>query len=239
MIVLFTDFGYKGPYVGEMKSAIYQAGYSGPVVDLMHDAPSFNPRASAYLLASLVSSFPVGSIFVCVIDPGVGSARQPLLVKAGGYTFVGPDNGLLNVIVSSFDDTQAFEITWQPEHLSASFHGRDLFAPIAVNAWFEQLNTDELVLLNDFETWSENLDEIIYIDDFGNCITGLRYHEDLKEKALSVKEHSLIYARTFSDVKQGEGFWYQNSNGLCEIAINQGSAQSLFGCQVGSKVIWE
>ena len=94
MIVLFTDFGLSGPYVGQVKAVLYRLAPAVPVVDLFADAPTHDPRASAYLLASFRDEFPVGTVFECVVDPGVGSARAALAVEADGRWFVGPDNGL-------------------------------------------------------------------------------------------------------------------------------------------------
>ena len=128
MIVLFTDFGVTGPYVGQMKSVLCQQASTIPVIDLMHDAPTFDPQAAAYLLASLVSEFPHDSVFLCVVDPGVGSDRRPLIAKINERWFVGPDNGLFNIVARHALDISKmkwWEITWQPERLSASFHGRD------------------------------------------------------------------------------------------------------------------
>ena len=132
MIALFTDFGWQGPYVGQMKAVLYKHALSKPIVDLMHDAPTFNPRSSAYLLASVVSCFAKDSVFLCIVDPGVGSAeRKPVIVKADDYWFVGPDNGLFNIVAKRANKLEWWDITWQPDNLSNTFHGRDLFAPVA------------------------------------------------------------------------------------------------------------
>jgi S-adenosylmethionine hydrolase len=139
MIVLFTDFGHHGPYVGQMKAVLHQVAGAVPIVDLLHDAPVFDSRLSSYLLATYAAEFPEGSVFACVVDPGVGSARRPLVLRAGGHWYVGPANGLLQAVTQPSlacqtckdDRTKAWQITWRPERLSDSFHGRDLFAPIA------------------------------------------------------------------------------------------------------------
>src|SRR5437763_1324312 len=130
-IVLFTDFGSSDPYIGQIKAVLEREAPGVPVIDLLNDAPSFRVRAAAHLLASLVSEFARGSVFIAVVDPGVGSERVPVAVHAGGYHFVGPDNGLLSVFAARARDAQVWRIAWAPERLSASFHGRDLFAPVA------------------------------------------------------------------------------------------------------------
>ncbi|MEW7980151.1 MAG: SAM-dependent chlorinase/fluorinase [gamma proteobacterium symbiont of Phacoides pectinatus] len=124
-IALFTDFGPEGICIGQMRAVLADAGL--PVFDLMNDAPAFDPRAGAYLLAALADSLPDGTLYLCVVDPGVGTGRMPLLVRHRGSWFIGPDNGLLSRL-----DGTVQRIDWRPERLSESFHGRDLFAPAAV-----------------------------------------------------------------------------------------------------------
>ena len=144
MIVLFTDFGWQGPYVGQMKAVLAQQAPDQTVIDLMHDAPVFNSRAAAYLLASLVEPFPKDTVFLAVVDPGVGSGeRRPCVLQADGRWYVGPDNGLFNVIAKQSAEYTAWVIDWQPDSLSDSFHGRDLFAPVAAQLASGQLPADD------------------------------------------------------------------------------------------------
>src|SRR5262249_35613023 len=131
MIVLFTDFGLTGPYTGQVKAVLQREAPGVPVVDLFADAPTANPRAAAYLLAAYSAWFDAGTIFLCVVDPGVGGARAPVIVEADGRFFVGPGNGLSEIVRRRARQARVFEITWQPPDLSATFHGRDLFAPVA------------------------------------------------------------------------------------------------------------
>jgi len=97
-IVLFTDFGPSGPYIGQMESVLLQAAPNVPVINLLSNAPTADPRLSSYLLAALRHGFPVNSIFLAVVDPGVGGTRRAVVLQADGQTFVGPDNGLLNTV---------------------------------------------------------------------------------------------------------------------------------------------
>ena len=133
MIVLFTDFGPGGPYTGQTKAVLAQEAPGVPVIDLADDLAPYAPEPAAYLLAALAAAFPPGAVFVCVVDPGVGSERAPLALGAGGRWFVGPDNGLLAIVARRAGDARWFAIAWRPESLSASFHGRDLFAPVAAH----------------------------------------------------------------------------------------------------------
>ena len=131
MIVLFTDFGLHGPYTGQMKAVLHQMAPSIPIIDLFSDAPVGNPKASAYLLASYAAWFSAGAVFLCVVDPGVGGARPAIILEADGRWYVGPGNGLFELVQRRARQARSWDITWKPEHLSASFHGRDLFAPVA------------------------------------------------------------------------------------------------------------
>ncbi len=126
MIVLFTDFGLYGPYTGQMKAVLHQMAPGIPIVDLFADAPVGDPKASAYLLAAYAAWFPAGTAFLCVVDPGVGGTRPSIILEADGRWYVGPGNGLFELVQRRARETRSWDIHWKPEHLSASFHGRDL-----------------------------------------------------------------------------------------------------------------
>ncbi|MCW9024776.1 MAG: SAM-dependent chlorinase/fluorinase [Gammaproteobacteria bacterium] len=239
MIFLFTDFGYQGSYVGQMKAVLAQQVPNQAVIDLMHDAPMFNPKASAYLLASLIPYLPERTIILGVVDPGVGDHhRRPIMVKADSRWYIGPDNGLFNTVIKQANKAQVWEINWKPQTLSNSFHGRDLFAPIAAmlaegkQVDGKELTTDEIVPVD----WPEQLNEIIYVDHYGNAMTGLSGEQMGATSVIKVEEHEFMFARTFSEVNKGEGFWYVNSNGLIEVAVNQGSSVESFGLGIGDRV---
>lgn len=241
MIVLFTDFGMTGPYVGQMKSVLYQQAPTIPVIDLMHDAPSFDPRAAAYLLASLTGGFPQDSVFLCVVDPGVGSQRRPLIARINERWFVGPDNGLFSIVAQHAPDQSEvrwWEISWLPERLSSSFHGRDLFAPVAAMLANGEAPPGHLVDISPDRLcrWPSDLEKIIYIDHFGNAMTGIRAANLDKHHIIAAGEQQLRWARTFADVAKGQGFWYENSNGLVELAVNQGRADEILRLSVGDAV---
>ena len=131
MIVLFTDFGLAGPYTGQVTAVLQQTAPGVPVIPLFADAPSGRPRPAAYLLAAYAAWFPAGTVLLCVIDPGVGGGRRGLIAEAAGRLYVGPDNGLFELVLRRAASPRCWEITWRPPALSASFHGRDLFAPVA------------------------------------------------------------------------------------------------------------
>jgi len=239
MIVLFTDFGATGPYVGQMKAAIRREAPHVEIIDLFADAPAHDPRASAYLLAAYVDAFPSGSVFLCVVDPGVGGLRAPGILRADGRWFVGPENRLFEPIVRrAAQPPKWWRITWRPETLSASFHGRDLFAPVAARLTHDQVPPGDEYPIDDIRRpqWPDDLAEIVYIDGFGNAMTGVRASTLAEGTRLRVGGVEVGQARTFSDVPTGNAFWYENANGLAEVAVNLGRADSHFGLRVGDAV---
>jgi S-adenosylmethionine hydrolase len=238
MILLFTDFGIAGPYIGEMKLALYRHAPGVPIVDLIADVPPFRPLEAAYLLAALTHGAPTGSVYLCVIDPGVGSARLPVIVKADDYWYVGPENGLLDVVASRARQHGFWEIEWRPDVMSQSFHGRDLFAPVAGMLAMGQ--TPDKIGCRALDRRLDNVPadcpRVIYIDHFGNAMTGLTANAVADRARLEVAGRRIERAGTFSDVPPGTPIWYENSSGLVEIAVNQGSAAEVVGLSVGDSV---
>ncbi|TAN65419.1 MAG: hypothetical protein EPN17_16815 [Methylobacter sp.] len=236
-IVLFTDFGPTGPYLGQMESVLRQTAPNVPVINLLSNAPTADPRLSSYLLAALRYSFPVDSIFLAVVDPGVGGERRAVVLQADGQTFVGPDNGLLNTVAVQAQSTQWGEIIWRPEHCSMSFHGRDIFSPVAaklaINAADDLLQPFDR---SDLNAWPQDLAAVIYFDYYGNAMTGLRYHEAFSGKTLIVNGTAIKQADTFGAVEEGQAFWYKNSSGLVEIAVNKGRAEQQLALELGTQL---
>jgi hypothetical protein len=238
MVVLFTDFGLHGPYTGQMKAVLHRAAPGIPIIDLFADAPAGNPKSSAYLLAAYDDWFPAGSVFLSVVDPGVGGAQPAIIVEADGRWYVGPGNGLFELVQRRAGETRSWDIDWKPESLSASFHGRDLFAPVAAMLARGEPppgrpRTDGVDRRPD---WPDDLAEIVYIDHYGNAMTGLRAAVVPQGARLGAAGRVLKRARTFSDLPRDTAFWYENSNGLAEIAVNQGRADHALGLSIGSAV---
>lgn len=239
MIALFTDFGLAGPYTGQVMAVLHRSAPSVPVISLFADAPSARPKPAAYLLAAYAKWFPAGTMFLCVVDPGVGGARRAVVAEADGRLYAGPDNGLFDIVLRRASVAQLWEITWRPEQLSASFHGRDLFAPIAARlatgekvAALAQPAIDESAS----RAWPDDLAEIVYVDHYGNAMTGLRGALLPPNARLIAGGRQIALAATFSAVPPGEAFWYTNSNGLAEIAVNSGRADAALGLAIGSAV---
>ena len=241
MIILFTDFGRAGPYTGQVKAVLQRHAPGVPVIDLFANAPVRDPKASAYLLAAYAAWFPAGAVFLCVVDPGVGGARAPLALEADGSWYVGPDNGLFELVRRRARRARVFEIAWRPPDLSQSFHGRDLFAPVAA-----QLARGESPALAERapgfgrrSDWPDDLAQVVYLDHYGNALTGLRAAILPPDARLVANGHRVTRARTFSDAAAGMPLWYENSNGLAEIAVNLGRADHALGLEIGTAVIVE
>ena len=238
MIVLFTDFGLDGPYTGQMKAVLHKVAPGIPAIDLFADAPVGNPKASAYLLAAYAEWFAAGTVFLSVVDPGVGGTRPPIILEADGRWYVGPGNGLFELVERRATNNRSWNIDWKPERLSASFHGRDLFAPVAAMLARGEPPPgrppgDSAHRRPD---WPDDLQEIVYIDHYGNAMSGLRAVVLPRNAKLATAGRLLQRAGTFSDRPPGTAFWYENSNGLAEIAVNQGRADRELGLTIGSRV---
>jgi hypothetical protein len=197
--------------------------------------PDFNIRAGAYLLPAYARDFPPGTVFVCVVDPGVGGERRPVMLQADQCWYVGPDNGLFEMVRRRATEHECRVIRWRPSRMAASFHGRDLFAPVAarlVRGEIPDAAPAELTAPADI-SWPEDLAEIIHIDHYGNAITGLRAVSVPTSQAVRIGGEVLKYARVFSEVPPGTAFWYENANGLVEIAVNSDSAAARLGLRPG------
>jgi len=240
MIVLVSDFSIKDPYVGQIKSVLLNLAPSTPIIDLLHDVADYNIKAAAYLLPALVDVFPLNSLFLCVIDPGVGSDRPACVAQIDQRWYVGPDNGLFDVLRKRSRQVRWWRIPPARDSVAPTFHGRDIFAPIAAQiANADMSGLEVLKLPPPVEDWPDDLAEIVYIDHYGNLISGYRFQQ-LPLKASVVFNGVLIHpARTFSDVAVGEPFYYENANRLLEIAVNQGSAQALFNAKSGDRLTFE
>jgi S-adenosylmethionine hydrolase len=236
MIALFTDYGMGNMYVGQMHAVLAQRVPRVPVIDLLHDAPRYNVSASAHLLAALVDHLPGDTVVVAVVDPGVGGDRDPVMVKHGNRWLVGPDNGLLD-IAGAGESNVWFRIDWRPEDLSTTFHGRDLFAPVAA-----MLAEGHLPVATGMERRNvskgdaRSLSEIIYVDHFGNALTGLRAADIAEGTVFRYRNRQISYASCFDEAPADKLFWYRNSIGMVEIAVARDSAADRFRLSIGDRI---
>jgi S-adenosylmethionine hydrolase len=238
MIILFTDFGPGGPYLGQIRAVLHREAPGLAVIDLVSDSPPFDPAAGAYLLAALMPQLAEDAVILAVVDPGVGGPRAPVMVRADKRWLVGPDNGLMAIAARYCATAQWWDITWRSERTSATFHGRDLFAPVAARlargaAPPGTLRRDGRHAGRD---WPRDRPAVIYIDPYGNAMTGLRSAAMAEGRPVVAAGRTVPQARTFADVPPGQAIWYENSIGLVEIAVNRGRADRDLGLAIGTPV---
>ena len=240
MIALFTDFGHDGLYVGQIHALVGAALPDIKVVDLCHTVPAQDIRSAAYLLPAYTRYLPPASIILCIVDPGVGSDRPHAVCESDGRWYIGPDNGQFDVLAQHALNFSKYHFSW-PGQVSNSFHGRDIYTPAACLLTESQ---DLSVLTCQYiepaePSYPADLNEIVYFDHFGNALTGLRYGIARSDTRLVLNNKIIQHARTYSSVKTGECFWYENANGLVEIAVNQASAKEILGLQLGDSFTTE
>lgn len=235
-LILFTDFGSSDLYVGQVKAVLQCDAPGVPVIDLLHDVPNYDIEAGAHLLAALAPTAVPGDVFFSVVDPGVGGARAATAMLADEKWYVGPDNGLLSIVAQRARAVRLWHISWRPQRLSASFHGRDLFAPIAAAIARTDFPHHKLVEVPGLDVLlaPAALQRVIYVDHYGNCMTGIPATALGRDAVIECGNVRLTRVRTFSEAEPGRPFWYENSIGLAEIALNQDSAADVLRLRVGT-----
>jgi hypothetical protein len=256
IVTLLSDFGSEDGYVASMKGVILSRCPGACLVDVTHQVPPFDIRSGSYVLKTILDAFPPDTIHVAVVDPGVGTARKALAVKLEcGSILVGPDNGLLSWVLAMEARWEARSLenpdTWRSA-LSQTFHGRDLFAPVAAHLAlgfpFDQLGPR---CSPEMGSWlragrrdGKLLGEVVHVDHFGNLITNIT-EEDLggtdKLAAWVVELCGTAalpgIAGTYGDVPPGAPTAVMGSSGHLEIAVNQGHAARILSAGTGTEVI--
>ena len=250
IITLLTDFGTRDYFVGAMKGVILSINKDASIVDITHEIEAQNIRAAAFTLKNYYQNFPRQTIHVCVVDPGVGSKRRAVLVETKDYYFVAPDNGLLSFVLAGQENFRAFELSNEDffnHPVSRTFHGRDIFAPVAAHlsnkippAEFGAEISDLAIFeISRPRVAGENKieGEIIHIDHFGNLITNFetanlpaKFYLEVNKKRIA--EHH----RFFNQSENSRVFSVAGSAGLLEIAAFQDSAEKLLDVKIGTKV---
>jgi S-adenosylmethionine hydrolase len=240
-LLLFSDFGAADLYSGQVETVLDRYAPGVRVINLLNEAPRFDVTASAHLLAALAQRVPRGHVFIAVVDPGVGTRRPGLVARIDGRTFVGPDNGLLSVLWARATQRSAWHIIAHPPGVSVSFHGRDVFAPMAaavVTGEFPNENV-QAVAAPEVLLPGDDLAQVIYLDHYGNAFTGLRGAGLPESRILGVADRRVPHARVFGDAPRGEPFWFVNSLGLVEIAMPMDDAARTLGLRIGTPVAWK
>ena len=251
LISLLTDFGIQDPYVAEMKAVILSICPDANIVDITHQVGKFNIRMGAFALATAAPHFPSRTIHLAVVDPGVGSNRRPIAIETNRSLYVGPDNGLLIPAASAEEIRHVYGITnisLMRNPISSTFHGRDVFSPVAANlALGLQLRkvgqeiTDyvELSFAQAKYEDREFVCEVLHIDEFGNIIT------NINQKELNVLGYAKVIVRigakrfparivqTFSELRKGEIGILVGSRGLLEIVSSEANAATKLRVKIG------
>ncbi len=255
IITLTTDFGLADHYVGTMKGVLLSRCPDARLIDISHDVPPFSIYSGAYTIDQAAPYFPPGAIHLIVIDPGVGTERKPLLVESGEQYFIAPDNGVLSMVVARNGVPKVREIANRSLWLdspSSTFHGRDVFAPVAAALASGAASPAEvgpllprIELLPDLEpkqtqdgVWKGKL---LAVDRFGNAVTNFKTGTFARivtgSFALSIGDHKITdFRRTFGIAPSGLCFAYIGSSGYIEVAANQQSAAKLLNASPGDYI---
>jgi len=244
-VTLLTDFENADHYVAEMKGVVLSRAPDATIVDITHSISPGDVRSGAYILGRAWHRFPAGTVHLAVVDPGVGTSRAALAFSAHGHLFIGPDNGLFTPVLHDAEVT-AVQLPI-PESASPTFHGRDVFAPVAgALAEGVPLNTvgepflgvpERLVYPAPFYEGKTLIGHVIYIDRFGSLVTNLTSELVPTHATLEVEDLDLgPVRRTFSDVAAGGLLAYVGSGGAIEIAVRNGSAARRLGIGIGGRV---
>ena len=257
IITLLSDFGLKDPYVAEMKAVILSIHPQARIVDITHEIEKFNIRMGAFVLASATPYFPAGTIHVAVVDPGVGTKRHPIIVETKRSYYVGPDNGLLMLAAQKESVEHVYHVN-NPQYMltqvSRTFHGRDIFAPVAAHLAKGKTASEFGPEIQDYALpefakpharKGELFGEVLHIDDFGNVVsniseedlekTGIREGGSLRVK-LDDKTLTLKLCSAYGEVPAKTPLAIIGSNDFLEVSINQGSASRIFKAKIGDSL---
>lgn len=256
IVSLTTDFGLRDHYAGVMKGVILGICPAASIVDISHQVTPYEIAEGAFLLAQAYPHFPPGTVHVIVVDPGVGSSRRPVLLEAARQFFVAPDNGVLSMVLSREEKRKVRAVTedkWFRKPVSATFHGRDIFAPVAAHlargippSRFGRLIDDYLrregmdrPIHTGKRIWTGT---VLHIDHFGNMVTNVRPPdipglEEGRPFHMAVGPYQIAHiASHYAECAPGEPFLIVGSSGYLEISVNQASAAKTLGCGVGAPV---
>lgn len=254
VISLTTDFGLKDPFVGVMKGAILSRYADARIVDLTHDILAYWPAEAGFWLAKSFRYFPAGSVHVAIVDPGVGTDRDIIVSEAYDHLFLAPDNGLLQTVVATTDaKTYRLSSAWLEQQnwplASSTFHGRDIFAPLAAMLAKQATRPEDIgpqvstltpsPVTPAYRQGDAVHGTIITVDHFGNLISDIEADQLVGFRAPVVQTGGKLFRfhRTYGDCKPGELLALTNSFGVVEISRNSGSAADTLGLGRGTPVV--
>lgn len=246
VFAIITDFGFDFS-VASMKALILRSFPDAQIIDIDHSIKRFSIMSGAFVMDKIYKYFPEGTIFICVVDPGVGSKRDPIFLDTESYKFIGPNNGLFHHILSDPEisyKSYVIKEEFKPVK-SSTFHGRDLFTPAAIEIAkdnfdiVESIERDKLIFL---PVLDGGLPLVTYIDGFGNIKTNIPFSNDFNNKDflkinINDTSHRIKLSNTFSDVTSGELLCYRGSNDTLEIAANLASAGDILQVNVGDHIV--
>lgn len=244
MIGFLSDFSGQNGYVGSMK-AVAGRICDDRLVDISHNIPRHSVRKGAFVLKNSFSYFPSGSVFVCVVDPGVGTERRGIAIKSGDYYFVGPDNGLMFPAAKEAGYLEAHQLSNRDlmlDEVSETFHGRDVFAPIgaylakgvAIDEVGPEVKDTKKLGFGDWKKRAKSLlGEALFVDSFGNIITNIPYDgvRDILEfgDTVEVKKEKIPFCKSYGFVDRGELLLTVGGHGNLEISANRENAKDIIG----------
>lgn len=253
IITLTTDFGLRDYYVGALKGAILSIVPDVRLIDISHDIPPQDIMAGSWVVQNITHLYPPHTVHLVVVDPGVGTDRKPVALKIDGHYFVGPDNGIFSLLTEN-QNFEAVHLTnpefWR-QHPSNTFHGRDIFAPVAAHL-SSGINLNRLgEPLDELKTyrWASPIADkdglqgwVIHIDTFGNLITNLSssiINKVIGKRKVKIYVGNTILTEmvhTYGSVVEGEPAAYIGSSGMLEVAINKGNAKEMLSVKKGAQI---
>lgn len=244
IVTMTSDFGTRDHYVGAMKAVILGITPTASIIDISHEIPPFNIAEGAFTIAQTYADFPSGSIHLVVVDPGVGSSRRAIVAASAGHLFIAPDNGVLSQVFEREDTWVARDIDSKLglDQISTTFHGRDLFAPVAARLAggleFDQVGplVDDPVRLPPTIP-SGGVGRVLHIDRFGNIVTSFRPEDVENSDGLRVGNLTVRnWAESYADAPGAGAFLIVGSSGYVEVSVNRGSAAEAAGIAAGAEV---
>ena len=252
IVTITTDFGHKGPFAAVMKGVILGRFPDAKIVDLAHDIPAHWPPEAGFWVSRSFRWFPVGTVHIAIVDPGVGTERDILVAKAEGHYFMAPDNGLLAPLLEACDAPHVGRLDTSRLDLpapSATFHGRDIFAPVAAEIAAGRMDIDDLATptqdwtpgwIDEPETGTGKISGIVVtIDNFGNLISNVDAGliEGFKQPVVEIAGHQVPMLATYGRAKPGDYLALVNSFGVIEVARAEGSAAEGLGSARGAPLV--